>query len=85
VNLTAPTPVTNATFAATLGRVLDRPAVVPVPAAALKLAFGEMAKVALLSSIRAVPERLLDSGYVFRYPDLEGALRYLLGRPAKAG
>jgi uncharacterized protein len=83
VNLTAPNPVTNATFAATLGRVLDRPALVPVPAAALKLAFGEMAKVALLSSIRVLPERLLASGYAFRYPDLEGALRFLLGRPAK--
>ena len=63
VNLTAPNPVTAATFAATLGRVLDRPAALPVPAAALKLAFGEMADVALLSSARVLPARLLESGY----------------------
>ena len=85
VNLTAPNPVTNATFAATLGRVLERPSLVPVPAAALKLAFGEMAEVALLSSARVVPERLLASGYAFRYPELEAALRFVLGRSAGAG
>ena len=81
VNLTAPNPVTNETFARTLGRVLDRPSLVPVPAAALKLAFGEMAGVTILSSTRVLPERLLASGYAFRYPDLEGALRFILGRP----
>jgi len=83
VNLTAPNPVTAATFAKTLGRVLERPALVPVPAAALRLAFGEMANVALLSSIRVLPARLLEAGYVFRYPELEDALRFVLGRPAK--
>jgi uncharacterized protein (TIGR01777 family) len=82
VNLTAPNPVTNEDFARTLGRVLERPAVVPVPAAALSLAFGEMARVTILSSARVLPERLLASGYVFRYPALEGALRFVLGRPA---
>ncbi|HUR94906.1 MAG TPA: TIGR01777 family oxidoreductase [Gemmatimonadales bacterium] len=84
VNVTAPTPVTSAEFAATLGRVLGRPAVVPVPAAALRLAFGEMADVALLSSARVLPARLLESGYSFRYPELEAALRFLLGRPRRA-
>ena len=84
VNLTAPNPVTNATFAATLGRVLERPALLPVPAAALKLAFGEMAEATILASTRVVPERLLDSGYAFRYPELEGALRFVLGRPARS-
>lgn len=80
VNVTSPEPVTNREFAATLGKVLHRPAVVPVPAPALRLVFGEMADVALLTSIRAVPERLREAGYAFRYPGLEGALRFELGR-----
>jgi uncharacterized protein len=84
VNATAPHPVTNRDFAATLGRVLDRPAVLPVPAGALRLAFGEMADVAILSSARVLPARLQESGYAFRYPDLESALRFVLGRPAPA-
>jgi uncharacterized protein (TIGR01777 family) len=82
VNVTAPHPVTGRTFAAVLGKVLDRPALLPVPALALRLAFGEMADVAILSSARVLPARLQESGYRFRYPDLEGAFRYLLGRPA---
>jgi NAD dependent epimerase/dehydratase family enzyme len=82
VNVTAPQPVTGRAFATVLGNVLDRPALLPVPALALRLAFGEMADVALLSSIRVLPARLQESGYRFRYPDLESALRYLLGRPA---
>jgi uncharacterized protein len=84
VNVTAPQPVTGRAFATTLGRVLDRPALLPVPALALRLAFGEMADVAMLSSTRALPARLQESGYQFRYPDLESALRYLLGRAARA-
>jgi uncharacterized protein (TIGR01777 family) len=80
INATSPQPVTNREFAATLGRVLHRPAVFPVPAPALRLVFGEMADVALLTSIRAVPERLRETGYAFRYPGLEGALRFELGR-----
>ena len=83
VNLTAPNPVTNATFATTLGRVLDRPAVLPVPRVALKLAFGEMADTTILASTRVLPQRLLDAGYAFRYPELEGALRFVLGRPGR--
>jgi uncharacterized protein len=84
VNATAPHPVSNREFAQTLGRVLGRPALLPVPAAALRLAFGEMARVALLGSARVLPARLQESGYTFRYPDLEGALRHLLGRTAPA-
>ena len=80
INATSPEPVTNREFAATLGKVLHRPAIFPVPAPALRLAFGEMADVALLTSIRAVPERLREAGYGFRYPGLEGALRFELGR-----
>jgi hypothetical protein len=83
VNATAPRPVTNREFAATLGRVLERPALVPVPAAALRLAFGEMADIALLAGARVLPDRLRASGYEFRYPELEGALRHLLGRMPK--
>jgi NAD dependent epimerase/dehydratase family enzyme len=76
VNAVAPNPVTGAEFARTLGRVLGRPAVLPAPAFALRLAFGrEMADEVLLASQRVVPRRLLDSGFVFRYPALENALR----------
>ena len=82
VNAAAPEPVTNAVFTKTLGRVLGRPTVAPVPAFALRLALGEMADAALLSSTRVRPERLQASGYRFRFPDLEGALRHVLGRTA---
>jgi len=83
-NATAPAPVTNAEFTATLGRVLHRPAVLPVPAAALRLAFGAMADETILASARVVPSRLLASGYAFRHPALEDALRFELGRFANA-
>ena len=81
VNAVAPTPVTNAEYTRTLARVLSRPAIVPMPAFAARLAFGEMADALLLASQRVVPARLQASGYKFRYPELEGALRHLLGRP----
>jgi uncharacterized protein len=80
VNAVAPAPVTSRTFAATLGHVLKRPALLPAPAPALKLLFGEMANTALLSSQRLSPARLLGSGYTFRHPTLEVALRHVLGR-----
>lgn len=80
VNAVAPEPVTSRTFAATLGRVLRRPALIPAPAPALRLLFGEMADTALLASQRVSPSRLLDSGYSFRHPRLEPALRHVLGR-----
>jgi NAD dependent epimerase/dehydratase family enzyme len=76
----APTPVRNREFAHTLGRVLERPAVLPVPAFALRVLFGEMADATLLASSRVVPSVLEETGYRFRYPMLEGALRHLLGR-----
>ena len=82
VNAVAPTPVTNREFTRTLGRVLGRPTIARVPAFALRLAFGEMADAALLASTRVRPERLLAAGYRFRFPELEGALRHLLGRDA---
>jgi uncharacterized protein len=80
VNATAPYPVTNREFASTLGRVLGRPAILPVPATALRLVFGEMAEVALLAGARVVPARLVRSGYQFRHAQLEGALRFVLGK-----
>jgi uncharacterized protein len=79
VNVTAPTPVTNAELSRTLGRVLHRPAVLPVPGFALKLLYGEMASI-VLTGQRAVPHRLLELGYEFSHPDLEAALRDVLGR-----
>jgi uncharacterized protein len=83
VNLCAPEPVTNATFTQVLGRVLGRPTVVPVPAFGPRLLLGrELADELLFSSARMVPERLSASGYAFRAPELEGALRSILRKPA---
>jgi uncharacterized protein (TIGR01777 family) len=79
-NTVAPNPVTNREFTKTLGRVLGRPTVVPMPAFAARLAFGEMGDALLLASARVEPQRLLTSGYKFRHPELEGALRHLLGK-----
>lgn len=73
INLTAPTPVTVNQFAQSLGKALKRPALLRAPAFAVRLALGEMAD-ALLGSQRVVPERALDAGYAFRFPDLAGAL-----------
>lgn len=78
-NATAPNPVTNRDFARTLGRVLNRPALVPAPPFALKLALGEMAGPLLLFSQRVLPARATAAGFSFRFPELEGALRDLLG------
>ena len=80
VNAVAPASVSNAQFAKTLGRVLRRWTVFPLPAFAARLAFGEMADAVLLASTDARPRRLLDDGYEFLQPELEGALRRQLGR-----
>jgi uncharacterized protein (TIGR01777 family) len=80
VNAVAPEPVTARTFARTLGAVLGRPALVPVPALALRLAFGEMADGALLASLRVTPARLEHAGHRFRHATLADALRHVLGR-----
>jgi uncharacterized protein (TIGR01777 family) len=74
-NLVAPNPVTNAEFASALGRVLARPALVPVPSFALELLYGEMARATLLAGQRALPKALSGSGFDFAEPTLEGALR----------
>jgi hypothetical protein len=78
VNAVAPEPVTNAEFTRSLGTVLGRPAVLPVPTFALELLFGEMAGEALLGSQRVLPRRLEETGYAFRDPVLLPALRRLL-------
>jgi len=80
VNLTSPQPVTNAEFTRALARRLHRPAIFPAPAFALRLAFGPMADEALLSSTRAVPRKLLDAGFLFAHPAIEGALEQVVRR-----
>jgi hypothetical protein len=80
VNAVAPRPVTNAEFTRTLAQVLRRPAFLPLPACAARLVFGEMADALLLSGARVLPARLQVSGYVFRFPGLDGALHHVLGR-----
>lgn len=79
-NLVAPEPVQQADFAKTLARVLRRPALVPVPAFAVKAAFGEMGRTTVLASSRVLPQRLVERGHRYRHPELEGALRHELGR-----
>ena len=78
VNVASPAPVTHAEFARTLGRVLGRPTVLGMPRFAVRLMFGEMADELLLASQRLAPTRLLSTGYRFRFPELETALRHLL-------
>jgi uncharacterized protein (TIGR01777 family) len=81
VNACSPNPVTNGEFTATLARVLGRPAIFNVPAFAPRLVLGELAGELLLVSQRARPARLLETGYRFRFPELEATLRHTLGRP----
>jgi uncharacterized protein (TIGR01777 family) len=80
VNATAPNPVTNHEFTKTLGHVLHRPTIFPMPAFAARLAFGQMADELLLSSSRVLPAKLQAAGYKFQFPDLEPALRHMLGK-----
>lgn len=78
VNAVAPHPVTNGEFTGTLARVLRRPAVIPVPAFALRMLFGEMADLTLLASQRVTPSRLEGAGFRFDHPLLQDALRHEL-------
>ena len=80
VNVVAPNPVTNAEFTKALGRVLGRPTLFPLPEFAVRIALGEMAVNVLLASTRVQPAKLLTIGYPFRFPQLETALRHVLGR-----
>ena len=78
VNVVAPRPVTNREFTKAIGGALSRPTIFPVPEFALRLLFGEMADATLLSSQRAEPARLKESGYVFKHPEIGEALRHVL-------
>jgi uncharacterized protein len=80
VNLTGPQPVTNADFAAELGRQVHRPSVLPVPSFALKLALGEFGRSSVVGGQRALPVRLQESGYEYTHTDLSSALRAALAR-----
>ena len=84
VNVSAPRPVTNRELTKTLGRVLGRPAVMWLPRPVLRVMFGEIADEALVASLRMLPRKLLDTGFTFDHPDLEPALRFLLGSPLAA-
>lgn len=79
VNLTSPQPVTNAEFTRALARRLHRPAMLPAPAFALRIALGRMADEALLSSTRVLPRKLLDAGFRFVRPSIDAALAEVLG------
>ncbi len=78
VNAVAPNPVTNLDFTRALGKALRRPTVMPMPAFAARLAFGEMADALLLASARVVPDALLSVGYSFRHPQIDDALSHVL-------
>jgi hypothetical protein len=73
-NVSLPTPVTNAEFSKALGRALHRPALVPVPPAALRLVYGKLADELLIASARVVPAGLEAAGFSFRYPEIDTAL-----------
>lgn len=77
-NASAPNPVTNAEFTRALGRALKRPTLFPMPEPVLRLLFGEMSELLLVSN-RMMPKRLLDEGFEFRYPELKQALHDILG------
>jgi len=79
VNVTAPEPATNAEFTRELAAALHRPAVLPVPAFALRIALGDFADEAVLSGVRALPTVLLEHGYQFHDRDLRSGLRWALG------
>ena len=80
VNAVSPGAVTNAQFTRALAQAVRRPALVPVRAIAAKLLFGEMGRGALLGSARVRPARLIESGFAFRFPELEAALNHAVGR-----
>lgn len=82
-NVTSPQPVTNKGFSSALGRALGRPSWLPVPGLVLKIAFGELGSV-LTTGQRVIPERILKTGYQFKYPDVDSALRAIFGNKQKS-
>lgn len=79
-NVVSPGGVTNGEFSRVLGRALGRPSIIPAPAQAIRLAFGEMGEALILASVRVLPQRLKQAGYKFVDEDLAGALRHMLGK-----
>ena len=80
VNMVSPNPVTNSEFTSILGKVLNRPTVMPLPGPVVRLVFGEMGQSLLLDGARVQPSKLLDSGFQFLHPELGDALKTELGR-----
>jgi uncharacterized protein len=80
VNATAPEPVTNKTFSKALGKALHRPAFAPIPGAAIRLLYGDMAEI-VTTGQRVIPKRTLEYGYAFRHPQLDEALRAAVSKP----
>ncbi len=80
VNTVAPCPVTNKEFTKTLGKVLKRPTIIPIPSFGLRLLFGSMADEMLISGQKVIPAKLHASDYKFKYSDLESSLRHLLNK-----
>jgi uncharacterized protein (TIGR01777 family) len=78
VNTISPGIVTNGEFTKALGKVINRPTILPIPEFAIKLLYGEMGETLLLQGQRMIPQKLRDAGFEFQYPDLEGALRHVL-------
>ena len=76
VNSVSPNPVTNGEFTKTLGEVLYRPTILPLPSFAVNMVFGEMGDALLLASTRVVPKRLEDAGFEFKYPELKTAIEH---------
>lgn len=77
-NATSPNPVTNEEFTKTLGRILHRPTILPLPAFAVKLLFGEKGETLLLQGTRVLPKRLQDAGFEFKFENLEDAMKNAL-------
>lgn len=80
VNVVAPNPVSNADFTRALGKVLQRPTIFPVPGFIVNMMFGEMGQELLLQGAKVLPQKLLNSGYTFTYPDIESGLKAALTR-----
>jgi len=80
VNATAPTPVTNKVFSKSLGKAMQRPALLPLPAFQVKLLFGQMGQALLLAGQKVVPKKATESGFTFRHPTLDEALRAIFTR-----
>ena len=84
LNVMAPNPITNREFGKALGRALNRPSVMPVPAFALRAALGEVAST-VLEGQRAIPQHLLEMDFAFRFPDIDSALNNLVSEQNRSG